>query len=110
MVPSIIWRAKNLIRWVYALRWVPVQTLDKWGCFLRTLHSCLHKLALYVLIIYWKHIKFGIRIGVSFLKISLWEPLEVEPDVGSLYGASAGLYVGLGASAGVAILLPIWSL
>ena len=26
--------------------------------------------------------------------------LEVEPDAGSLYGASAGLYVGLGASAG----------
>ena len=67
------------------------------------------KLALYVLIISWKHIKFGIRIGVSFLKISLWEPLEVEPDAGSLYGGSAGLYVGLGASAGVVILLPIWS-
>src|SRR6218665_3505377 len=32
----------------------------------------------------WKHIKFGIRIGVSFVKISLWETLEVESDVGSL--------------------------
>src|SRR6218665_222579 len=45
-------------------------------CFLRTLYSCLPKLALYVLIISWKHIKFGIRIGVSFLKIPLWEPLR----------------------------------
>jgi len=26
--------------------------------------------------------------------------LEVEPDAGSLYGGSAGLYVGLGASVG----------
>src|SRR6218665_1565693 len=55
-------------------------------CFFRTLRSCLPKLALYqryVLIISWKPIKFEIRIGVSFLKISLWEPLEVEPDAGS---------------------------
>jgi len=52
---------------------VPVQTLDKWGVLLENLTP---KLALYVLIISWKHIKFGIRIGVSFLKISLWEPLR----------------------------------
>ena len=45
-------------------------------CFLRTLPSCLPKLALYVLIISWKHIKFGIQIGVSFFKIPLWEPLS----------------------------------
>jgi len=29
--------AKNLLQWVYALRWVPVQTLDKWGVLLENL-------------------------------------------------------------------------
>src|SRR6218665_2949532 len=69
-------------------------------CCVRTLQCCLPKLALYpyyVIIISWKHIKFGIRIGVSFLKI-LKTPagnpsrkpldfwcccLDPEPDVGS---------------------------
>ena len=64
------------------MRWVPVQTFDNWGVLLENLTP---KLSLYVLIVSWKPIKFGIQIGVSILKISLWEPLEVEPDVGSLY-------------------------
>src|SRR6218665_1619152 len=29
--------AKNLLQWAYALRWVPVQTLDNWGVLLENL-------------------------------------------------------------------------
>src|SRR6218665_3267157 len=104
MVPSIMWRAKNLLRWVYALRWVPVQTLDRWSVLLENLTP---KLALYVLLEAYKVWNMN---RCFVLKNIIMGTLEVEPDAGSLYGCSAGLYVGVGASAGVAILLPIWSL
>src|SRR6218665_929373 len=94
MVPSIIWRAKNLLRWVYALRWVPVQTLDKWCVLLENLTP---KLALYVLL----EVSTVWTTNRCFvLKNIFIGTLEVESDVGSLYGASVWLYVGVGASGG----------
>src|SRR6218665_85278 len=89
-----MWRAKNLLRWVYALRWVPIQTLYKWGVLLENLTP---KLALYVLLEAYKVWNMN---RCFVLKNIFMGTLEVEPDAGSLYGGSAGLYVGLGASAG----------
>ena len=70
----------------------------------------------------WKHIKFGIWIGVSFLKIPLWEPLRWNRMQGAIVrlGSQCRAWVCnstsnlemksrvVGAIVWVAIILPFW--